>query len=223
MTSLRFSPTSLRSDDHVVSTILKRPRGAIALYVLAHGAGAGMQHPFMESMARELAARRIATLRFNFPYTEAGKKRPDAPKLLAATIRAAVAAARRSKLPLLVGGKSMGGRITSECVAREELPDALGLIFLGFPLHPANRPDTVRGKHLAEIGVPMLFLQGTRDALAAPALLRPFVARLPHATLHEIPDGDHSFAVPKRTGRTPEDVHAELADTILAFVQRVIR
>lgn len=213
----------LRFDDHEVASLLERPRRAEALYVLAHGAGAGMRHPFLEAVARALSERRMATLRFAFPYTEAGKRRPDPPRLLAATIRAAVAAARRTRLPLVVGGKSMGGRITSECVARGELPDARALVFLGFPLHPARRPSTTRAQHLPEITVPMLFLQGTRDALAEPSLLRPIVAGLPRATLHEIPDADHSFAVPKRTGRTAADVHAELADAIVEFVGRVVR
>lgn len=214
---------TLRFGEHEVSTLVVRPRGAVAMYVLAHGAGAPMTHPFLESIAAALAARRIATMRFNFPYTEAGKKRPDGPALLSATILAAVAAARRSKLPLFVGGKSMGGRIASQCAARGELEDARGLIFLGFPLHAPKRPSTARASHLGAIDLPMLFLQGTRDALADLALLRPIVASLPHATLHEVVEGDHSFAVPKRTGRAAEDVHEELADAIEAFVGRLVR
>lgn len=214
---------TLSFDDHEVSTLVARPRGAIAMYVLAHGAGAPMTHPFLESIADALAARRIATLRFNFPYTEAGKKRPDSPALLSSTIHAAVASARRSKLPLFVGGKSMGGRIASQCAARGELDDARGLIFLGFPLHAAKRPSSERATHLRAIEVPMLFLQGTRDALADLALLRPIVKSLPRATLHEVDEGDHSFVVPKRIGRTAEEVHAELADAIEAFVRGVLR
>jgi hypothetical protein len=218
---------SIDVDGASVSAILQRPPRASALFVFAHGAGAGMRHPFLSGMADALAAERIATLRFQFPYTEAGKKRPDPPARLARTILAAVAEARRARLPLIAGGKSMGGRIASQCAARGELgslgdADAVrGLVFLGFPLHAAKKPDAKRAALLADVKVPMLFVQGARDALAEPALLRPIVKRL-GATLHEIPDGDHSFAVPKRTGRTAEEITAEVAGVVARWIARVV-
>lgn len=199
---------------------LVRPRDAIALFVCAHGAGAPMDHPFLASMAAALAREKIATLRFNFPYADQGKRRPDPKPLLEQTILAAMMRARRSTLPLLAGGKSMGGRITSLLAARGEL-DVRGLVFLGYPLHPARKPATTRAEHLPAIAAPMLFLQGTRDTLADLTLLRPIVAALPDATLHEIPEGDHSFAVPKRTGRTEAAIHAELAAEIARFARRI--
>ncbi len=217
-------PDGLGSAPARVSAILLRPPKAVALFVLAHGAGAGMRHPFLQAMAEALAAERIATLRFQFPYTEAGKKRPDPPAKLARTIVAAVAEARRARLPLFAGGKSMGGRITSQCAARGELEAAgasvKGLVFLGFPLHAAKKPDRKRAALLADVKQPMLFVQGTRDALADPALLRPIVAKL-GATLHEIPEGDHSFAVPKRAGRSSEEIFAEVAGVVARWIERV--
>jgi predicted alpha/beta-hydrolase family hydrolase len=208
-------------DGASVSAILQRPPRATALFVLAHGAGAGMRHPFMSATADALAAERIATLRFQFPYTEAGKKRPDPPARLGRTILAAVAEARRARLPLIAGGKSMGGRIASQCAARGALEGVRGLVFLGFPLHAAKKPDAKRAALLADVKLPMLFVQGARDALAEPTLLRPLVKRL-GATLHEIPEGDHSFAVPKRTGRTAEEITTEVAGVVARWIARVV-
>jgi len=184
-----------------ITPLLVRPPDARWLYVLAHGAGAGMRHPFMESIATALAARAIATLRYEFPYVAAGCKRPDPPGTLVATVREACAAARdlAPDLRLVAGGKSMGGRMTSTALAAAPEPRVEGVIFLGFPLHPAKQPATVRAAHLPGVPVPMLFVQGTRDALAEPALLRPVIAALgPRATLHEIEGADHGFSVPKR-------------------------
>ena len=197
-----------------VSTLLLQPARRTALYVLAHGAGAGMRHPFMESISRRLAAQGIGTLRYQFPYTEQGSRRPDPEPLLLATVRAAVAAGREvaGTLPVLAGGKSMGGRMTSRAAASEPLPGVAGLVFLGFPLHPAGQPAVSRAEHLARVGIPMLFLQGTRDTLADLTLLKPVVERLgDRATLRVIDDADHSFHVLKRSGRTDEQVLDELA------------
>jgi len=197
-----------------VSTLLLQPARQTALYVLAHGAGAGMRHPFMESIAQRLAAQGIGTLRYQFPYTEQGSRRPDPEPLLLATVRAAVAAGREAAgtLPLLAGGKSMGGRMTSRAAASEPLPGVAGLVFLGFPLHPAGQPGISRAEHLARVDIPMLFLQGTRDTLADLALLGPVIERLgDRATLRVIEHADHSFHVLKRSGRTDEQVLDELA------------
>ena len=185
-----------------------RPR---ACYVLAHGAGAGMTHPFMTAIADGLAERGIATLRYQFPYMEQGGKRPDAPKLAQATVRAAVAEAARlmPKLPLIAGGKSFGGRMTSQAQAETPLAQVRGLAFLGFPLHAAGRPSEERAAHLFEVKIPMLFLQGTRDALADIALMRKLAKALgKRATLIAIEDGDHSFHVPARTGRNDAETEA---------------
>ncbi len=174
-------PVTIRVDDaHNVSGLLLAPAQARACYVLAHGAGAGMAHPFMERVAAELGERGIATLRYQFPYMEQGGKRPDPPKLAQATVRAAVAAAGRLRpaLALVAGGKSFGGRMTSQAQAASPLPGVHGLVFLGFPLHPAGRPSDQRAEHLSDVQVPMLFLQGTRDALAELALLAPVTERL---------------------------------------------
>ncbi|TMQ63765.1 MAG: alpha/beta hydrolase [Candidatus Eisenbacteria bacterium] len=197
-----------------VSTLLLQPARQTALYVLAHGAGAGMRHPFMESIAQRLAAHGIGTLRYQFPYTEQGSRRPDPEPLLLATVRAAVAAGREAAgtLPLLAGGKSMGGRMTSRAAASEALPGVAGVVFLGFPLHPAGQPGVSRAEHLARVDIPMLFLQGTRDTLADLTLLGPVVERLgDRATLRVIEQADHSFHVLKRSGRTDEQVLDELA------------
>jgi predicted alpha/beta-hydrolase family hydrolase len=169
-------PVTIAVDDaHRVSGLLLAPPQARACYVLAHGAGAGMTHPFMAAVANELADRGIATLRYQFPYMEQRAKRPDPPKLAQATVRAAAAAAGKllPALPLVAGGKSFGGRMTSQAQAAAPLPAVRGLAFLGFPLHPAGKPSDARAAHLSDVDVPMLFLQGTRDALADPALLRP--------------------------------------------------
>ncbi|MGE5230098.1 MAG: alpha/beta family hydrolase [Deltaproteobacteria bacterium] len=205
-----------------VSALLERPPGARALYVLAHGAGAGMRHPFMQAVATGLAERGVATLRYQFPYVEAGGRRPDPPGVLEATVRAAVGRAAEAVpgLPLVAGGKSLGGRMTSSAAARAPLPGVRGLVFLGFPLHAPGKPGTERAGHLGRVQVPMLFLQGTRDALADLALMRGVAARLPGATFHVVEGGDHSFAVPKRSGRTEAAVMAELADTIVEWLGR---
>ncbi len=200
--------------------ILRRPPEAWCLYVLAHGAGAGMRHPFLESLAGALAGEGVATLRYEFPYLEQGKKRIDPPPVLHARVREAVAAAAKERLPLFAGGKSMGGRMTSQAQALEPLPGVRGLAFVGFPLHPAGKPGTERAAHLREVDLPMLFLQGTRDDLADLALLRPVVEALPSATLHVVDDADHSFHVRKKSGRADAEVLADLARTFAAWARR---
>ena len=197
-----------------VAALLLRPAGARCLYVFAHGAGAGMQHRFMAAASALLAGHGIATLRYQFPYMEAGSRRPDSRATLIATVRAAVraAAAAAPDLPLLAGGKSMGGRMTSQAAAETPLSGVRGLVFFGFPLHPAGRPSTERADHLGNVRLPMLFLQGDRDKLAEIDLLRPVCAGLgERATLHVVPEADHSFHVPKRSGRSDDEVLAELA------------
>ncbi len=197
-----------------VSALLCRPSGARALLVLGHGAGAGMRHPFLEAVSHRLAGQGIATLRYQFPYMEKGLSRPDAPGVATATVRAACELARSvaGDLPLLAGGKSFGGRMTSTAQAEAPLPRVRGLVFLGFPLHPPKRPAMTRGEHLDRVAVPMLFLQGTRDDLADLELIRGVARRLgERATLHVIEGADHSFAVLKRSGRTGEQVLDELA------------
>jgi predicted alpha/beta-hydrolase family hydrolase len=209
---------SIRVSDGVeVSTLLLAPARPRALYVLAHGAGAGMRHQFMESIAQRLSAQAISTLRYQFPYTEQGGRRPDPEPVLLATVRAAVAAGRDAagELPLLAGGKSMGGRMTSRAAAAAPLAGVAGLVFLGFPLHPAGQPGVSRADHLARVDLPMLFLQGTRDTLADLTLLRPVVERLKErATLRIIEHADHMFHVLKRSGRTDEQVLDELATAV---------
>jgi predicted alpha/beta-hydrolase family hydrolase len=207
-----------------VSGLLLAPKDARAGYVLAHGAGAGLTHPFMAAVADELAARGIATLRYNFPYMESRAKRPDPPKVAHAAVRAACAEAARRlpKLPLVAGGKSFGGRMTSQAQALSPLPGVRGLVFLGFPLHPAGKPSQERAEHLFDVRVPMLFLQGTRDALAELAQLEPIIAKLgPRATLKLFQDADHSFHVPAKTGRKDADVRAEMLDALAAWVARL--
>jgi predicted alpha/beta-hydrolase family hydrolase len=186
-------------------SLLVRPARARWLLVLAHGAGAGMRHPFLEGVAAALAAEGIATCRYEFPYMAARKKRPDPQPVLLATVRAAVAAAAEAGLPLLAGGKSMGGRMTSLAAAEGGLP-ARGLVFLGFPLHPAGKPGTERAAHLARVAQPTLFVQGTRDKLAELELLRPILPS--GATLHIVEGADHGFAV---KGRGPGEVAHEIA------------
>src|SRR5712671_2779258 len=192
-----------------VSALLLRPARARRLLVMAHGAGAGMSHPFMEELANELAGADVATFRYQFPYMEKQRRVPDAPAVLMATVVAAVRAAAEAApgLPLLAGGKSMGGRMTSQAAAEHPLDGVRGLVFFGFPLHPPKQPGTKRAEHLAKVTVPMLFLQGTRDELADLNLLRPVCAKLgAHATLHVIDTADHSFHLLKKSGRSDDEV-----------------
>ena len=208
-----------------VEGLLQIPPRASHLLVFAHGAGAGMRHAFMESAAAALGAQGIATLRYQFPYVEQGGKRPDAPKLAQATVRAAVAEAAKlmPKLALIAGGKSFGGRMTSQAQAEAPLAGVRGLAFLGFPLHAAGRPSEERAAHLFEVKIPMLFLQGTRDALADVALMRKLAKALgKRATLIAIADGDHSFHVPARTGRKDADVRGELLDALAGWIEDLV-
>ncbi len=216
-------PVSFSVGEGGVSGLLIKPPKATALYVLAHGAGAGMAHPFLGALSAALAERQVATLRYQFPYMERGSKRPDSPKVAEAAVASAVAEAARlaPKLPLFAGGKSFGGRMTSQAAAHGLVPEVRGLVFVGFPLHPPGAPADTRGDHLADVQVPMLFLQGTRDEFADLSLLKPLVARLgKRASLHLVEGGDHSFKVPASLGRKPAEVMAELADTAAAFTAK---
>jgi predicted alpha/beta-hydrolase family hydrolase len=208
-----------------VTALLQLPRAAKACFVFAHGAGAGMDHPSMVAIAAELAERSIATLRFQFPYMQRGSRRPDPPALCHATVGAAAAAAARRapKLTLFAGGRSFGGRMTSQTQAIEPLPGVKGLAFLGFPLHPAGKPSADRAEHLRDVKIPMLFLQGTRDELANLKLLRPVVKRLgARATLKLLQDADHSFHVPARTGRKDAEVRTEMLDVLATWIEQAI-
>ncbi|WP_158808276.1 alpha/beta family hydrolase [Beijerinckia sp. L45] len=210
-------------DTHTVSAVLRMPAKATACYVVAHGAGAGMTHPFMVAVADGLLARGIATLRYQFPFMDQGLKRPDRPALAHATVRAAVAEAARlaPSLPLFAGGKSFGGRMTSQAQAEMPMASVRGLIFLGFPLHQAKKPSADRADHLAQVRIPMLFLQGTRDALADLAFLEPVVERLgSRAMMMLVPDADHAFHVPKRSGRTDAEVLASMLSAIAPWIGR---
>ena len=201
--------------------LLVAPPHATALLVLAHGAGSGMRHPFLDRLAQALSERKVATYRYEFLYMEKGSGRPDPPAVAEARVREATIDAARVApgLPLFAGGKSFGGRMTSQAQAREPLAGVRGLVFLGFPLHPPGRPGTSRAEHLSQVPVPMLFLQGTRDDFAGLDLLRPIVAGLgDRATLHIVEGGDHSFKVLKRSGRTDADVLGELTETIASWV-----
>ena len=204
-----------------VSGLLQAPRDARACYVLAHGAGAGMSHPFLAAVANDLAARGIASLRYQFPYMEQGSKRPDTPKVAQATVRAAVAEAAR-RLPglaLIAGGKSFGGRMTSQAQAASPLPGVRGLAFLGFPLHAAGKPSDDRARHLFDVEVPMLFLQGTRDQLADFALMQALSKKLgSRAALAPFEDADHSFHVPARSGRKDAEVRAAMVDALAGWI-----
>lgn len=208
-----------------VPAVLIQPAGARAMLAFAHGAGAGIHHPFMRATAERLAARGVATLRYQFPYMQLGRRPPDRPSVLIDTVRAAAAraGALSAGLPLFAGGKSLGGRMTSMADARAPLSDVRGLVFFGFPLHPPKRPSTERAAHLAEVHVPMLFLQGTRDVLADLDLLDPIVADLgSRAVLHLVQGADHGFEVLKRSGRTSEQVLDELADAVSTWIEEVL-
>jgi len=211
----------IKVGEESVSALLIRPENAWALFVFAHGAGAGMTHRSMQSNAEGLAARGIATLRYQFPYMERGSKRVDPPKIAHAAVRAAVDEAARlaPDLPLFAGGRSFGGRMTSQAQAIEPMPGVRGLAFIGFPLHPAGKPGIERSAHLAQVNVPMLFVTGERDALAEMPLLRPVVAGLgERATLKIIANADHSLKTPARSGRTPAEAEAEALDTVAAWM-----
>ncbi|HLX22349.1 MAG TPA: alpha/beta family hydrolase [Usitatibacter sp.] len=206
-----------------MKTLLEVPKNARACYVMAHGAGAGMTHPFLTAVAKGLGERGIATLRYNFPYMDRGSKRPDTPKVAQAAVREAVAIAAGAapKLPLFAGGKSFGGRMTSQAQAAEPLPGVRGLVFLGFPLHAPGNASDERGAHLFDVKVPMLFLQGTHDDFAKMELLKPLVKRLGgRATLTTFEDADHSFHVPARTGRKDAEVLQELLDEMAKWISR---
>jgi predicted alpha/beta-hydrolase family hydrolase len=204
-----------------VSALLLRPLAARACFVFAHGAGAGMTHPFMEQVAGGLCDRGIATLRYQFPYMERASKRPDPPAIAHAAVRAAVEEAARccAGLALVAGGKSFGGRMTSQAQAIAPLAGVRGLAFLGFPLHPAGKPSDARAKHLSDVDVPMLFIQGTRDKLAEPQLMEPVVKRLgAPASLHLVQEADHSFHVPARSGRNDRDAMREVVDALSTWI-----
>jgi len=226
LSAIAAEPIIISGDEGVrVSGLLQRPGGARACYVLAHGAGAGMQHPFMTAIAAGLAQRGIATLRYQFPYMENGGRRPDPPRLAHATVRAAATTALRlvPELPLVAGGKSFGGRMTSQAQAAVPIPGVRGLVFLGFPLHPAGRPSQERGQHLFDVRIPMLFLQGTRDTLASLDQIEPLCKQLgAGATLRLFDGADHSFHVPARSGRTDAQVRSEMLDEFSAWIDNVI-
>jgi hypothetical protein len=212
-------------ETQTVSALLIAAPNARACCVLAHGAGAGMTHPFMEGVARGLAERGIATLRYQFPYMERGSKRPDAPALAQATVRAAVAEASRRlpQLALFAGGKSFGGRMSSQAQAASPLPGVRGLVFLGFPLHPPGEPSQERARHLFEVQCPMFFLQGTRDELADEPLMRSLIDELgARATLESIPQADHSFHVPARSGRKDAQVMNDMLDALVRWIDRIV-
>lgn len=221
---MTVTTTELRIDIErigAVSAILTRPADARACYVLAHGAGADMRHAFMEKVAAGLASRGIATLRYNFPYMEKKQGRPDTPAVAHAAVRAAVAEAARqcAGLKLVAGGKSFGGRMTSQAQAKAQLAGVKGLAFLGFPLHAADKPSIERADHLAEIGIPMLFIQGDRDKLADLGHLKPVIAGLgAKAKLQMIAGGDHSFAVLRKSGRSNDEALTEVLDTLAAWI-----
>jgi predicted alpha/beta-hydrolase family hydrolase len=222
MTAAARAVTIGTGDAGVVSGLLIAPKAARAAYVFAHGAGAGMGHPFMAKAAEGLAARGIATLRYQFPYMERGSKRPDSPPVALAAVRAAVAHAAQllPGMPLFAGGKSFGGRMTSQAQAAEALPGVRGLAFFGFPLHAAGQPSDARAKHLGDVEVPLLFLQGTRDALADSQLMRALAKRLgPRATLAFFDEADHSFHVPARSGRKDAEVLEDVLDALSRWIE----
>src|SRR5262245_35465721 len=225
MASEATNPINIEVNDAIrVSGLLQAPPGARACYVLAHGAGAGMDHPFMSDVAGGLALRGLATLRYQFPYMERGSRRPDPPQLAHATVHAAAAATLRllPDLPLIAGGKSFGGRMTSQAQAKASLPGVHGLAFIGFPLHPAGRPSQDRAEHLFDVQIPMLFLQGARDILAAVAQLQPLCKKLgERTTLKLFTDADQSFHVPARTGRKNAQVLGEVLDALAEWIDSV--
>jgi uncharacterized protein len=207
-----------------VSALLLHPSAARACYIFAHGAGAGMNHEFMARVAAGLYDHGVATLRYQFPYMEKSSRRPNPPPLAHATVRAAVAEAARccAGLAQIAGGKSFGGRMTSQAQAIAPLDGVRGLGFLGFPLHPAGKPSNTRAAHLSEIHVPMLFVQGTRDKLAEGQLLEPLIKRLgPSASLHPVQEADHSFHVPARSGRNDREVMDEVVATLSAWIATI--
>lgn len=219
-----MEPLTIQVGDERVSALLLRPGDARALYVFAHGAGAGMTHKSMASNAEGLAQRGIATLRYQFPYMEKGSKRPDPPTIAHATVRAAAAEALKlaPDLPLFAGGRSFGGRMTSQAQADSPLPQVRGLAFLGFPLHPAGKPGIERAEHLSRVRVPMLFVSGARDALAEMHLLEPVVESLGDlATLHVVADADHSLKVPARSGRMSAEAEAEALGAMAEWMIRL--
>ncbi len=221
-------PRSIHVSDTAgdVSALVATPRGAWAGCVLAHGAGAGMQHPFLAEVAALSFDAGVATLRYQFPYMEGRKGRPDPPAVAERTVEAAVRAAGEefAGRPLFAGGKSFGGRMTSQAASRAPLAGVRGLVFLGFPLHAPKRPSIARAAHLASVAVPMLFIQGTRDDLASVELMREVCASLGgRATLHVVEDGDHSFKVLKRSGRTNEHVMKEIRDVVVAWMRSVVK
>jgi uncharacterized protein len=226
MSSALAKPVKIAlSDAASVSGLLQAPTRTRACYVFAHGAGAGMNHPFMAKVADGLSQRGIATLRYQFPYMERGTKRPDPPQVAHATVRAATAAASNllSEIPLIAGGKSFGGRMTSQAQAKASLQGVRGLAFLGFPLHPAGRPSQERAEHLFDVTIPMLFLQGTRDTLAELDQLEPLCKKLgTRTTLKLFADADHSFHVPARTGRKDADVLGDVLDALVAWLDKLI-
>ncbi len=208
-----------------IDGLLNKPRGSKALYVLAHGAGAGMRHVFLEDISNRLASVKIATFRYEFPYMALGRRRPDTPRRLQETVRAAVDVARKKAggLPLVAGGKSMGGRMTSLAASQEPLPDVTGLVFLGFPLHAPGRVGDKRADHLSDVGEPLLFIQGTRDSLADLDHITGVAKRLGRrATLHVVDGADHSFKVLKRSGREADEVMNEIVDSIASWVSKVV-
>ena len=214
------------NDTQRISGLLNAPPKARVCYVMAHGAGAGMQHPFMDAVAKGLAERGVATLRYQFPYMERGSKRPDPPTVAQAAVRAAVVSMSKlaPDLALIAGGKSFGGRMTSQAQAESPLPGVRGLAFLGFPLHPAGRPSQERGKHLHGVGLPMLFVQGSRDPLANLPLVQRLVKELgPQAALKVMRDADHSFHVPIRLRRDDADVKADMLDALSGWIDMVVR
>ncbi len=220
--SLDTRPLTLRvGENEAVSALLDAPAGARACYVFAHGAGAGMNHSFMTAFATGLATRGVATLRYQFPYMQRGSKRPDVPALAHATVRTAVAEAARQcpGLPLYAGGKSFGGRMTSQAQAKESLPGVRGLVFIGFPLHPAGQPGVDRAEHLSNVTEPMLFLQGTRDELAELSLIGATTEKLgARATLELFDDADHSFHVRARSGRDDTQVRDAMLDAFVTWI-----